>query len=197
MKYVCMMLLVVISLFCTNVIWSNLAKDYFITGYDCSNKDYMQNISTVFEVNDTKDISRIETENVQVQLLQDILEEEINIYEVKIQRSLFIQQCGWYNTQWIWWYEVCNMSIMGRGSQMKTVWCKLKPGAGWCRVVWGCVGVVREWCGSGVGELCINAFILNYFLNIFQMLADIEINVPIYLTPEKVIYVFLFCPIDP
>ena len=153
MKYVCMMLLVVISLFCTNVIWSNLAKDYFITGYDCSNKDYMQNISTVFEVNDTKDISRIETENVQVQLLQDILEEEINIYEVKIQRSLFIQQCGWYNTQWIWWYEVCNMGI--------------------------------------------NAFILNYFLNIFQMLADIEINVPIYLTPEKVIYVFLFCPIDP
>ena len=80
---------------------------------------------------------------------------------------------------------------------MKTVWCKLKPGAGWCRVVWGCVGVVREWCGSGVAELCINAFILNYFLNIFQMLEDIEINVPIYLTPEKVIYVFLFCPIDP
>ena len=45
-------------------------------------------------------------EAVPLPLLQDILDEEVTLYEVKVPRSLFIQQCGWYTVAWDWWHEV-------------------------------------------------------------------------------------------
>ncbi len=76
-------------------------SDYHIHGFDCSNKDFLWNISTA-TATDFFESDEIERETVKYQLVQETQDSAVEIHELKVTRTMVINQCGSANNAWSW-----------------------------------------------------------------------------------------------
>ena len=77
-------------------------SDYYVQGYDCSSKDYVWNISTATTDFFYTNSDQIERKDAEYQLIQETQDDAVEIHELKVTRTLIINQCGSANSAWNW-----------------------------------------------------------------------------------------------
>ena len=86
-------------------------EDLFVTGYDCSNAAFNQNLTLprlFFGFQDSNETAEtgFSSEEAEIQLLQMVAAETVRVTEVKVSKLETIQQCGEENYSWSWWHEI-------------------------------------------------------------------------------------------
>ena len=92
----------IIIIFCVLLNISR-SQEFEVFGFDCSNASFIQNLTLNDNVQNEENITK--EEGVMVQIIQEMNEERVKVHEIKVKRSLFVQQCGDRNTPWSWWHE--------------------------------------------------------------------------------------------
>ena len=77
-------------------------SDYYIQGFDCTNKDFLMNISTASATDFFTESDEMERETVKYQLIQETQDSAVEIHELKVTRTMVINQCGSANNAWSW-----------------------------------------------------------------------------------------------
>ena len=93
------MWLIIFGLFVS--VAASQSSEYYAQGFDCTNKEYLWNISTT-KVNDLVNESAIERKELKVQLIQETQDDSVEVHELKVTRTLIINQCGKANSAWSW-----------------------------------------------------------------------------------------------
>ena len=70
------------------------------SAYNCDDADFIQNLTTSFEYIDG--VASLEERPVTIQLIQAGENvEKINLYELNVEQTLFIELCGGQNVAWV------------------------------------------------------------------------------------------------
>ena len=95
-----------------------------IEAYDCNESNYIYNLTT--RLQDFKSKEELFFEDQDVQIIQDVADTDrvwelrwlyfdlrfhslilkVTLHELKIERTLIVEQCGKANTAWTWYHEV-------------------------------------------------------------------------------------------
>ena len=98
-----------LSILLTLVSIQNVDTEYFAMAYDCNSAAIIHNLTMgSFQMEDEEILQQ---KKGRIQLIQKKMEDSgelVTIYEIKVEQSVFVEQCGGKNAEWKYYHEILS-----------------------------------------------------------------------------------------